>query len=160
MLKALPNGLIRLGRDPEPLGLPLPARLHHDPPGYQFAFPSGVRGNHQFRHIAPLHQRGNCLKLPPGFRDHHQLHILGQHGKVLHVPLFILFIIYVRVRQCHQMSQRPCDNISFSLQIAVAALLAAQHSGQFTAHRGFFCQYQRFCHIATSLIPVSEFLMV
>ena len=145
--KALLDGLISLGGDPQPFGRLLPARLLHDPPGYQFSLTAGVGGDDQIADVAPAHLGLYRPELPPGLRNYHRFHSVGQHGQSKHIPLGPSLVIVLRGRQLHQMAQGPGDNVALPLQKALAGLFAAQHTGQFPRYRGLFRQYQCFSHI-------------
>ena len=147
ILKAFSDGLIRLGGDPQAPGPALPARLLHDPAGDKLPLASSIGGDNELCHIAPLHEAGDRLVLPARLRDHHQLHGLGEHGQILHVPLFPLFFIYVRIGQGHKMAEGPGHDIPVPLHISVSASCAAQHAGQLTPDGGLLRQNQCFCHV-------------
>ena len=129
MGKALADGLVGLRRDPKPLGGLVPPGLDHDPPGNQLALAPGVGGDDKLAHVAALHQPLHHPELPGSFGDDHKLHGFGEHGQILHAPFFQLFVVDVGVRQRDQMPQGPGHNAALALEIALAALAAAQHAG-------------------------------
>ena len=145
--KALADGPVRLGRNPEAPGLPLPARLLQDPAGDQLPLPAGVGGNDKLSDVRTFQKAGHRLVLLPGFGDDDQFHLFGQHGQVRHVPFLPLFVIGVGVRQGHQVAQRPGDDILIAFDIAVSAAGAAQHPGKFFSDGGFLRQNQCFSHV-------------
>ena len=152
ILKAFADGLIRLGGDPQAPGFALPARLLHDPAGDELPLASGVGGDNELRHIAPFHEAGDRLVLSARLRDHHQLHGLGEHGEILHVPLFPFFLIYIRVGQGHEMAEGPGHDVPVPLHISVSASCTAQHAGQLTPDGGLLRQNQCFCHVVFAFL--------
>ena len=151
--EALPDGLVGLGGDPKPPRGLVPARLDHDPASDQLALASGVGGDHEIGNVSALHQVGHDLVLPRRLRDHDQLHLLRQHGQVVHIPFFQLLVVDVGVRERHQMAQGPGDDVAVALQIAVAAPAAAEDAGQLLADRGLLSQNQRFRHRTPPISP-------
>ena len=69
--EALPDGLVGLGGDPQPLGRLVPAGLLHDPAGHQLSLPAGVGGDDQVGDVPPLHQIRHHLVLAAALGDHH-----------------------------------------------------------------------------------------
>ena len=144
--KALPNGPVGLGGNPQPFGRALPPRLLHNPPGHQLSLPAGVGGDNQIGHVPPAHQGLHRPELPPGLGDNHRFHLFRQHGQGKHVPLGPRLVVVLRGCQLHQVAQSPGDDILLPLQAALSRFPASQHPGQFPAHRRFFRQNQCFCH--------------
>ena len=149
VLEALADGLVGLGGDPQPFSGLFPARLLHDPPGHQLPLPAGVGGDDQLGHVSAAHQGLDRPKLAAGLPDDHSFHLLRQHGQGQQVPLGPGLVVVLRRRQLHQVAQGPGDHIPLPLQAAVQGAPAAQYPGDLLAHRGFFRQYQCFCHIDT-----------
>lgn len=144
--KALPDGPVGLGGDPQPLRGTLPPGLLQDPAGHQLPLPARVGGDDQFLHIPPVEQGPHRPELPGALGDDRRLHRFGQHGQSEEVPLLPRLVVLLRGGELHQMAQGPGDDVLRTLQTALAALRTAQHPGQFPAHRGFFRQHQCFGH--------------
>ena len=110
------------------------SRLFQNPPGHQFPFPAGVGGDDQGIHLGIVEAALHHGKLLGGLGDDLQLHFFREHGQGIHPPLLVFLAVVLRVLQLYQMAQRPGDDVLFPRQKAVAALAAAQHPGDFTAH--------------------------
>lgn len=81
-----------------------------------------------------------------GFRDHLEGHLFRHHGQAVQAPGLVLAAVMLRLRQLHQVPQRPGHHILRPGHVPASAAMAAQHPGDFLAHRRLFRQYQRLSH--------------
>ena len=144
--EALLDRLVGLGGDPQPFDRLAEARLCENPARHQFPFPSGVRRNNQGVHLLAVQQVFDHAVLLCRLGNHTELHLFWQHGQCFHAPGFILLAICLRIRQRHQMPQRPCHNVTVAGKESAAVLPASKHSCQFLSHRRFFRQHQCLSH--------------
>ena len=144
VLEALPDGLIRHRRNPEPLDRFLAARDLQNPAGYKLSLPSRICGDDHASDVLPEKKGFHCPELLAGLRDHHQFHFVRHHRESLHLPFHIFLIVGFRVCQRHQMAQCPGDNVVPSFHSTVQFLFTVKDPGNIPGHRRFLCDYQCF----------------
>lgn len=77
------------------------------------------------------------MELAAGLFDDYQLPVLWEHGKRIHVPGLVLFVVLLRISQCDKVTQRPCDDIVFSFYISICFLLQCKTRAMSLPTEGF-----------------------
>ena len=150
--KALLNGRVGHGRNPQPLhGLGAAGHLI-DVAKDQLALPGRVRGADDGRDLAAVHQLLHRLELAARVGQHLQRDALGQHGQRRHGPFLVSLVEFSRLAQGDQMADGPGDDVFLAIEKAVAPALHAQHPGDVPSHGGLFRDDQLFhvCKPASS----------
>ena len=142
MCKSFFNGFICHRRDPQPLYRFMTVGFFQDPSGYQLSFPSRISGNNYFPDILSVQLGLHRLILLRSLTDYHKLHLLRHHRQCCHIPFLILFVIFFRVCQSHQMSQCPGNHVFVSFQCSSGRLAAVQYSCDIPSYRRIFCYDQ------------------
>ena len=136
--KALPDGLVGHGGDPQPVHRLFALGLVVDVMKNQFTLAPGVGGADHALGILIIDQLFDHRKLLLGFADHLGGDILRQDGQIVHPPFFVFFVDLVGLAQRHQMAHRPGNGVFLPGDAALAVLPAAQHPGDIAAHAGLF----------------------
>ena len=128
--KALSDGLVLHGGDPQPLHGLCAAR--HIVNGAEDKLPLAPRvaGVDHLAHILPAHEVPQQLELPGFVRFQGIAPACGEDGQVVIPPFCVLFIVHVRVGKLRQMSIAPAYNAAVSRKIPVVPLPCAQHGGE------------------------------
>ena len=142
----LPDGLVGLGGNPQPLDRFVKPGLVQDPSGHQLPLPPRVSGDDQGVDFLAVQPGFYHAELLGGFRDHLEGHLFRHHGQAVQAPGLVLAAVMLRLRQLHQVPQRPGHHILRPGHVPASAAMAAQHPGDFLAHRRLFRQYQRLSH--------------
>ena len=77
--------------------------------------------------------------------DNYKLHMLWQHGEILHAPGFVFIVICLGVGKSYQMTESPCYYIFIADNAAVSVFFAAQNPRNVTRDRWLFRQNKSFC---------------
>ena len=124
ILKTFPDGFVCNGGDPESLQRLLISGFVKDPACHKFPFSAGIGCNDDIRDIFPENQLFDSVELAAGLFDDYQLPVLWEHGKRIHVPGLVLFVVLLRISQCDKVTQRPCDDIVCSFYISICFFIA------------------------------------
>ena len=136
--KALADGLVLHGGDPQPLhGL---CAACHVVDGAEDKLPLAPRvaGVDDLGHVLPAHEVPQQLELPGFVRFQREAPACGQDGQIVIAPLGVLFIVHIRARQLRQMPIAPAYKVAVSRKIAVVAFGRAQHGGDGLGDGGLF----------------------
>ena len=107
----------------------------------QVPFSAGIGCNDDIRDIFPENQLFDSVELAAGLFDDYQLPVLWEHGKRIHVPGLVLFVVLLRISQCDKVTQRPCDDIVCSFYISILFfLLQCKTRAMSLPHGRFFLQ--------------------
>ena len=153
MGKALPNGLVLHGGNPQP-GDGLGAACQGiDRAENQLPLAARVAGIDHLGHVLPPKEGPQYVKLVPLVLGDGKPPALRQDGQVLLPPLGVGRVIRGGVRQLRQMPHTPAHQPAVSFQIPLPALSSPQHGGQTLGYRGLFRNYQL---IQVCLTPFSS----
>ena len=142
MGKALPDGLVLHGGNPQP-GNGLGAACQGiDRAENQLPLAARVTGVDHLGHVLPPQQGPQGVELVPLVRADGEFPVFRQDGQVLLPPLGVGRVIRGGVRQLRQMPHTPAHQPAVSFQIPLPALSCPQHSGQTLGYRGLFRNYQ------------------
>ena len=136
--KALSDGLVLHGGDPQPLhGL---CAACHVVDGAEDKLPLAPRvaGVDDLGHVLPAHEVPQQLELFGFVRFQREAPACGQDGQIVVAPLGVLFIVHIRARQLRQMPEAPAHKVAASRKIAVVAFGRAQHGGDGLGDGGLF----------------------
>ena len=141
IVKSVFDGLIRNRGYPQSAYGLTAAGFIQDPAGNQLALSSCVCGNDNVSYVLSEKLSFYCIVLFTCLADHHKLHMIRHHGKGIHLPFHIFFVIFLRIGQGYKMSQRPGNYIIFSLKTAVSLLAAMKDPGNISCNRRLFRNY-------------------
>ena len=136
--KALSDGLVLHGGDPQPLHGLCAACHVVDGAEDQLALAPCVAGVDDLGHVLPAHEVPQQLELPGFVRFQREAPACGQDGQIVIAPLGVLFIVHIRARQLRQMPEAPAYKVAVSRKIAVVAFDRAQHGGDGLGDGGLF----------------------
>ena len=136
--KALSDGLVLHGGDPQPLHGLCAARHVVDGAEDKLPLAPRVAGVDDLGHVLPAHEVPQQLELFGFVRFQREAPACGQDGQIVIAPLGVLFIVHIRARQLRQMPEAPAYNAAVSRKIAVVPLLCAQHGGDGLGDGGLF----------------------
>ena len=135
--KALSDGLVLHGGDPQPLHGFRAARHVVDGAEDKLALAPCVAGVDDLGHVLPAHEVPQ-FELFGFVRFQREAPACGQDGQIVIAPLGVLFIVHIRARQLRQMPEAPAYKVAVSRKIAVVAFGRAQHGGDGLGDGGLF----------------------
>ena len=112
--KALSDGLVLHGGDPEPLHGLCAARHVVDGAEDKLPLASRVAGVDDLGHVLPAHEVPQQLELPGFVRSQGIAPACGQDGQIVIAPLGVLFIVHIRVGKLRQMPIAPAYKVAVS----------------------------------------------
>ena len=136
--KALSDGLVLHGGDPQPLHGFCAARHVVDGAEDKLPLAPCVAGVDDLGHVLPAHEVPQQLELFGFVRFQREAPVCGQDGQIVVAPFCVLFIVHIRARQLRQMPEAPAYNAAVSRKIAVVAFGRAQHGGDGLGDGGLF----------------------
>ena len=136
--KALSDGLVLHGGDPQPLHGFRAARHVVDGAEDKLPLAPRVAGVDHLAHVLPAHEVPQQLELFGFVRFQREVPACGQDGQIVIAPLGVLFIVHIRARQLRQMPEAPAYKVAVSRKIAVVAFGRAQHGGDGLGDGGLF----------------------
>ena len=119
MLKSLTDCFICHRRNPQTLTRLMIVCFLQNPAGNQLPLSAGIGGNDDIRYILTVDLSFYCLILLPGLLDDLNIHFLRKHWQIFHLPVFVFFIVVLRICQRNQMAKSPCYDILTALQSSV-----------------------------------------
>ena len=136
-MKALPNCRVLHTGNPKTVKRLCTLALMIYEPENQLSFPPGIRRTDKPVNIRAVHQLLQNLKLLFCAYGNLILPLLGENGQILFPPFFIVSV-GGWLRQLHQMTDAPADEIPISFQVSVIALAGTKHTGDRLGNRWFF----------------------
>ena len=112
--KALSDGLVLHGGDPQPLHGLCAARHVVDGAEDKLPLASRVAGVDDLGHVLPAHEVPQQLELPGFVRSQGIAPACGEDGQVVIPPFCVLFIVHIRVGKLRQMPEAPAYKVAVS----------------------------------------------